>query len=307
MKDEYKERYPPYLPFYYKVYFVLRKLYGQSMTRYHEKKARKNGPVGLFPDGVAFWMKESAPNPVKDINKAAFWIDEDMQIPGVREVAESINKLKVVLDNKNLKYTTTAGTFITRMFYDRTEKTKLWENSWSIYHSQVKSGERVLDIGGASTIFSFYLGYIGCSVDVIDNDWSNCGMNYNANYVAKKMGWDLKAIDHDVAKPLPYPDNYFDHVFSICVIEHLTSRVRRFMMKELARVTKPEGRVSLTTDYDHGRKELLTDKGLRFGFREKIIKDIVDPSGLQLRGNVKFVDIHPDKNFLGALFLEKQK
>ena len=97
MRDENNERYPPYLPFYYKIYFVLRKLYRQTITRIYEKKAKKNGPIGIEDDGQAHWAEpKQGPvnNPSNDINTAAFWIDEDMAIPGVKSVADGINALK---------------------------------------------------------------------------------------------------------------------------------------------------------------------------------------------------------------------
>ena len=310
MRDEHNERYPPYLPFYWRFYLVLRKFYRQTATRLAEKSAQRQGPVGIVDDGEACWttpQESLIANPVSAINKAAFWLDQDMARPEIQAIAEEINHLKATLRARQLAFTTTAGTFISRMFYPRTERTKLWENSWTIYHSAVKSGHRVLDIGGASTAFAFYLASLGCSVSVIDNDWSNCGMIYNTNYVGKKMGWDIKAYDHDVAKCLPFPDNYFDRVFSICVVEHLTSQVRRFLMKELARVVKPAGIVAVTTDYDHKRKVLLTDKGLRFAYRQKFDEDIIKPSGLKIYGNTDFIDAYPQENFLGAVFLKKDE
>lgn len=308
MKDEHNKRYPSYLPAYYKVFLKLRKIYRQTMVRLSEGKARRKGPVGIVPDGEACWYEgdqESIPNPKGAINKSAMWLDEDMKIPGVKVVAQRIEALKQELDNKELCFTTTAATFLKRMFYERTERTKLWENAWTVYHSGVKAGDRVLDVGGASTIFSFYLASMGCAVVVVDNDWNNCGTIYNSDYVAQKMEWDMKTFDRDIFKPLPFSENYFDHVFSICVIEHLPSAVRRYMMKELGRVVKPGGIVSLTTDYDHGRKILVSDKGLRFAYRQKIEEDVVKPSGLVIHGNKDWIDAFPDENFLGALFLKK--
>ena len=163
----------------------------------------------------------------------------------------------------------------------------------------------VLDIGGASTPFSFYLADLGCTVKIVDNDWGNCGIIYNANYVAKRMGWKLEALDRDIFLGLPFKDNTFDRVFSICVIEHLTSETRRHMMKEIGRVLKPGGIAALTTDYDHRRKVLTTDKGLRFGFYKKFRQDVLEPSGLKLTGNTELIDARPEENFLGAFFLTK--
>lgn len=133
-------------------------------------------------------------------------------------------------------------------------------------------------------------------------------MIYNTKYVAKKMNWDIEALDRDISKPVPFPDNSFDRVFSICTVEHLSSSVRRSMMREVARVLKPGGIAGFTIDYGPDRKVLLADKGLRFGFRQKLFDEIINPSGLSLHGNDDLIDPGNGKDgFLGVFFLVKNK
>ena len=217
-----------------------------------------------------------------------------------------MNALKDTLRAKGLAFTNTAGTFLSRMFYPRSEKTKLWENVWIINHSDIRSGMKVLDIGGASTAFSFYLASLGCFVSVVDNDWGNCGTLYNTDYVGKKMGWDIKGYDHDISERLLFPDNHFDRIFSICTVEHLSSAMRQIMMKEVGRVLKPNGIVGITMCYDNNANVLTVDKGLRFGYLDKLQKDIIRPSGLDVLGNSGLIDFQEDKDFLGAIFLTKK-
>lgn len=308
MRDEYNERFPLYIPLYYRVFLKLRKVYRQTMVRWAESAARRKGPKGIVPDGDAYWFEtkgEFIPNPANAINKGIWWLDEDMAKVEVKVLAEKINAIRDELQRRGLHFTTTAATFISRMFTPQKEMGKLWQNTWTIYHSGIKPGHRVLDVGGASTAFSFYLASIGCSVAVVDNDWNNCGIVYNTNYVAKKMGWALKAYDRSIARPLPFPNEHFDCVFSICTVEHLPSKVRHFMMKEIGRVLKRSGIVGLTMDYVHNRKVLLTDKGLRFAYRDKLEQDVIRPSGLKIYGNTNLIDFHHKKSFLGALFLRK--
>jgi SAM-dependent methyltransferase len=131
-------------------------------------------------------------------------------------------------------------------------------------------------------------------------------MIYNTNYVAKKMGWDIQALDRDITKPIPFADNSFDRVFSICTVEHLASSVRRKMMREIARVLKPGGLAGFTIDYSPNREVLTADKGLRFGYKDKLFKEIINPSGLTLCGNSDLLDVSNDEGgFLGAFFLKK--
>jgi SAM-dependent methyltransferase len=50
---------------------------------------------------------------------------------------------------------------------------------------------------------------------------------------------------HDVTNPLPFPDDYFDHVFSIEGLEHFVSPWS--FVRELCRVLKPGGSLIITT------------------------------------------------------------
>jgi 2-polyprenyl-3-methyl-5-hydroxy-6-metoxy-1,4-benzoquinol methylase len=179
---------------------------------------------------------------------------------------------------------------------------KLWENAWILTHADVKPESRILDAGGASTIFSFYLASKGCEVCVIDSDWLKQGIIENATAVACAMNWNMKVISGDITKPFPYPPDYFDSVFCICVLEHLSSPQRRQAMRNLSACLKPGGLIGLTIDYDIERGG---DKGLRFRDRELIDNDLILPSGLALYGNAHLTDEYDDRFFLGALVLKK--
>ncbi len=306
MKDQHG-RYPAYLPYSQRLFLKARKVYRQANTRLAESKAMREGSGHLVPDGRFEGLKPDVAvfvNSPTAINKGAWWLEEDLSRPELYTLVKEMENLKKRLAQKSLRFTNTAATFLPRMFYPRSERSKIWENAWVICHSNINAGDRVLDIGGASTPFSFYLADRQCSVAVLDNDWANCGTIYNANYVAKRMGWDLKAYNRDISKPFPFPDNSFDRVFSICTIEHLTSAVRRFMMKETARVLKTGGIAGITMCYDLNHPVLLVDKGLRFGYRQKLEADVIGPSGLTVYGNTDLVD-YEGIEFLGALFLVK--
>lgn len=303
------QQFPSYLPLYYKLFCIIRKFKRQTFVRLNEQKARKTGPKDLIADGDSGLIIPAGSvrsNPKEAINKCAVWMDEDLSVPEVKKVADKIESVKGQLSSRGLRYTSSAGMFIDGTYTFDSEKRKLWENSWIASHAHLLPGLKVLDIGGASTAFVFYLASLGCSVKVIDNDWSCCGMIYNTRYVAKKMGWDIEALDRDITKPVPFADNSFDRVFSICTVEHLTSSVRRRMMQEIARVLKPGGIAGFTIDYSPDREVLIADKGLRFGYRDKLFKEIIDPSGLTLYGNSDLVDVSNDEGgFLGAFFLKK--
>lgn len=308
MKKHTDDRYPSYCPPFYRAWLKVRKIYRQTLTRLQERAASKRPLDPLFEDGEAIspdLYKTPGPNPIDAVNKCAGWMDEDMARSDVKEIVDQFNDLKKEMTGRGLFFTSTAGTFVARTYHDHLEWKKLWENAWIIRHAEMKPGYKVLDIGGASTTFSFYLARLGYPVVVVDNDWANCGTLFNARYVAKQMDWDLKAIDHDIARTLPFPDNHFDRVFSICVLEHLPCLLRQFLMKEIARVLKPGAVAGFTIDYDAERKVLVTDKGLRFGYKEKLERDVIRPSGMELYGKTHWADTFPPDRFLGALFLRK--
>ncbi|MBP9854689.1 MAG: methyltransferase domain-containing protein [Candidatus Omnitrophica bacterium] len=309
-KNRFRDVYPPYLPPFYFLLLKLRKSYRQRMTRFTEERVRRSGPVHIVADGDGEWtvpVNGLIPNPVQHINRSALWMDEDLNLPEIKAIIKEINDIKQTLTSRGLKFTSTAASFIPRMYTEYSEKKNAWENAWCFLHSKVKPTDKVLDIGGSSTAFNFYLASLGCKVSSVDNDWNNYGINYNTNYVGKKMGWNIRAYDIDGGKRLPFPDNHFDRIFSICVIEHLTSKARRGLMKELGRVIKPGGIASFSTDYDPQREVLVFDKGLRFAYRKKFEEDVINPSGLVLHGNQTLIDAYPDQNFLGAFFLKKRE
>lgn len=308
MKDPARERIPPYIPWSYRAFLRLRKIYRQTTTRMAESAAARRPLDPLLADGeipAASSDGVDSPNPTGAINKCAKWFEADLQRPDVKAIADQIQALQAALALRGLRYTNTAGNFLAREYKPAHERGKLWENAWVLRHSDVKPGQRLLDVGGASTIFSFYVASLGCDVTVVDNDWANCGTLFNAAYVARQMGWRLTALDRDVRKPLPLPDNQFDRVFSICVLEHLPSMVRQRLMKEMGRVLKPGGIAGFTTDYDEARPVLVTDKGLRFAYRAKFERDVIRPSGLVVYGASHWVDACSPESFLGAFFLQK--
>ncbi len=308
MKDPARDRFPASIPLWYRARLYLRKTYRQTMTRLAESAAAKRPLDPLLADGPPVITRPeemNGSNPPNALTKCAKWFEEDLQRPDVKAVADQILALKTELDTRGLRYTNTAGNFLRREYKPDTERGKLWENTWVLRHAQLAPKQRVLDVGGASTIFSFYLASLGCDVTVVDNDWANCGTLYNAMYIAKQMGWRLTALDRDVQYPLPFPDGTFNRVFSICVLEHLPSSLRQFVMKEIGRVLKPGGIAGFTTDYDETRPVLMTDKGLRFAYKAKLERDVIRPSGLSLYGTAHWVDACPKEVFLGAFFLQK--
>lgn len=159
------------------------------------------------------------------------------------------------------------------------EKTKRWENSWVLGNIELGPGMRVLDLGGASSQFSFYLASRQCEVEIVDIDYLGVGVIENARRVAETMDWKMRVLNWNAADGLPFEDGTFDAVFCICVLEHLMPLARRAVSRELARVLAPGGFAGLTVDY-LARRKGPEGRGLRFSCWDEIQRDILVPSRL---------------------------
>lgn len=156
----------------------------------------------------------------------------------------------------------------------------LWEIAWLVTNTPLEPGGRVLDMGGAGSLFSCYLASRGHEVHAIDIDPALCD---RANRIARQMGWRMVGRTMDMAD-LEYPAGFFDHVFSVCVFEHLPVSGRIRCNERIARVLTPGGTASYTFDYANpqsfGRIDTPRD----------VQRQFVEPSGLRLRGDAAFRD-----------------
>lgn len=71
----------------------------------------------------------------------------------------------------------------------------------------------------------------------------------------KNEGWinldkfKLKDVDvvHDINTKLPFPDNHFDYIYCSHVLEHLNFDKKMYIIEELYRLSKPNGRIEIRT------------------------------------------------------------
>ena len=122
-----------------------------------------------------------------------------------------------------------------------------WEIFWVLHVTRpfLSSSARLLDAGGASSLFSCYLGSLGFQVDTVD---LNEKLIANNNLVSSRMGWNSRAQAMNLAD-LDFSDESFDHVYSICVFEHLDYPLKQAAIREIARCLRPGGFFALTFDY----------------------------------------------------------
>ncbi len=98
-----------------------------------------------------------------------------------------------------------------------------------------KKGEKILDIGCGDGVFTNELAKRGVSITGIDISKHDLSL---AKKRAKKMNLKTKYFLADAAK-MPFPDNYFDKVFSICTFEHIKKEADAF--SEVSRILKENG------------------------------------------------------------------
>ena len=175
-----------------------------------------------------------------------------------------------------------------------------WEIVWVVLNSNFKRGQKVLDLGGSSSLFSYYLASRGLEVTTVDLQEE---LVTNANGVAFHMQWDLDNYLMDMKKL--NLTTQFDHITSICVYEHIPMFDRVEINKGIKKLLVPGGYFSITFDYKNPSELAMINTP------EDVYEQFVKSSGLRLRGNSSFLDNnktylnHPDFNkpyTFGALF-----
>ena len=158
-----------------------------------------------------------------------------------------------------------------------------WEIVWVTLNADFDRRHRVLDLGGSSSLFSYYLASKGIDVTTVDLQET---LVDNANSVARQMNWNLKNYVMDM-RQLDF-DTRFDHITSICVYEHVPMYDRVEINRKIGELLVGGGRFSITFDYRN------PSRIAQINSPDDIREQFVEPSGLLVRGNEGFVDTGQD-------------
>ena len=147
------------------------------------------------------------------------------------------------------------------------ESYKHWDNPWAISNANLENNMKILDCGSGRGILQFYLAGKGIEVHSIDvshnrsrlfkkikTNLKKVRINYklDPNIVHKKLNKKYNVsvkFKMESAADISYPDNFFDRIFCISVIEHMEDLIIKKSIKEMERVLKPKGLLLLTFDF----------------------------------------------------------
>lgn len=112
--------------------------------------------------------------------------------------------------------------------------------------------ESILDFGcGCGRLARMFKGYrgklVGCDIDGRLVDWVNEHLTY------------MTAVKTVPNLPLPFEDGQFECVISISIFTHLNEASQDFCLRELARITKPGGRLFLTVHGERAMERALSE------------------------------------------------
>ncbi len=160
-----------------------------------------------------------------------------------------------------------------------------WQIVWVMLHGGFSRQQKILDLGGCSSLFSYYLAARGYDVTVIDLQQE---LVDNGNLVARRMGWNLRNHRMDI-RNLCFSSR-FDHITSICVFEHIPLWERVEVNRNIGLLLNDAGRFTITFDYRNPSRFSRIDSP------DDVQEQFVAASGMKILGNPVFVDT--GKNYL---------
>ncbi len=222
----------------------------------------------------------------------------DFQLPGAARIVDELNQLIVDVRARGLKISTWYGSFnpddeplepVNRGYGytpldgavdDRCFPWFLyWEIVWLVLHNDFQPGQRLLDLGGCSSLFSYYMASKGLEVVSVDLQKE---LVDNGNHTGREMGWQLRNFQMDMCK-LEFSES-FDHITSVCVFEHIPMYDRVRINSRIRSLLREGGHFSITFDYRNPSRRA------RINTADDVEEQFVRPSGLQVRGNKRFHD-----------------
>ena len=171
----------------------------------------------------------------------------------------------------------------------KTMSARGWDYAAIIKNADFKSSDIVLDIGCAASYFILYIDqFVGKAygIDDIDNGgfarFTKPWLETLVDFEDYRNG-KVKIINQNAAV-LPFPDNFFDVVFTTSVLEHFKDEDDILCVKEVNRVLKVGGSFIGTVDYNPITEYPVKGSVARAYTYDSFLSRILQPSGLALKG-----------------------
>lgn len=173
---------------------------------------------------------------------------------------------------------------------DRLYSSRGWDYGMQIGNAALQKKHVVLDVGcGASYFFIFLEKYTGevFGIDDVENGnftwivqpWLESLPRFEAYREAR-----VHFVDGNAAR-LPFPDNYFDRIFTTSALEHFRDDDDMLCSAEVGRTLRPGGFYLGCVDYNPLTEFPVADnRGIRTYTHDMFIDRIVKPSKLELVG-----------------------
>lgn len=155
---------------------------------------------------------------------------------------------------------------------------------------EIEEGDLVLDAGCGTGNLAIKMRAKGANV---------IGLDYCAEALDRyrKKSPEAEVRVHDLTKPLPFPDNYFDKIASNNVIYTLNKELRLDIFKEFYRVLKPGG-IVVVSNVQKGWKPILVYTDTVKTFKER--KGLVYTGALIIKMSVPTVRMLYYNKFIAA-------
>ena len=135
--------------------------------------------------------------------------------------------------------------------------TRTYEYPWAYYAGELDAHgkdahKKIVEIGGSLSGFQFALSREGHEVVNVDPGLSSAGVGWpcDERTIRKLNSWFCSnvTLKNTTIGNANLPDNYYDLVFSISVLEHLPEADLQEAMEHAFRCLKPGGRFIITLD-----------------------------------------------------------
>jgi SAM-dependent methyltransferase len=125
---------------------------------------------------------------------------------------------------------------------------------------ELAPGQRILDVGSRTSIFPLFAAVKEeVEVHATDLDPEVDRLQEHVDRLGGRMRGTVVVRQADL-RDLPYPDDHFDGVTCISVIEHVPGEGDSEGMRDLARVLKPGGRLVVTVPFGMTERDFFLDE-----------------------------------------------